>query len=147
MCSRPCPLPGSSEAGEMESSVLECTARRPATGLGENVPLCVLRSLSVSVALVLGVDSQLFSCYGGTGCPECPEANSVPLPVPTSDRVSCVALPPFLLLHVYRSNSQNQAFEPLSAPVPFCQYFVSSPLLFVQHLVSSPPLSIVQVLL
>lgn len=77
----------------MESSVLERTARRPATGLGENVPLCVFLSLSVSVALVLGVDSQLFSCYGGTGCPECPEASSVPLPVPTSDHVSCVALP------------------------------------------------------
>lgn len=131
----------------MESSVLERTARMPATGLGENVPLCVSLLLSVSVALVLGVDSQLFSCYGGTGCPE---ANSVPLPVPTvivfhvwschpvplpvptSDRVSCVAPPPFLLLYIYRSNYLSQAFEPLSAPVS------------VQHLVSSPPLSIVQ---
>lgn len=51
----------------------------------------------------------------------------VPLPVPISDCVSCVALPPFLLLHVYRSNSHSQAFEPLSAPVPSCQHFVSSP--------------------
>lgn len=41
----------------MESSVLERTSRTPATGLGENVPLCVSLSLSVSVALVLGVDS------------------------------------------------------------------------------------------
>ena len=49
MCSRPCPLPGSSEAGEMESSVLEHTARMPATGLGENVPLYVSLLLSVSV--------------------------------------------------------------------------------------------------
>lgn len=84
---RSCPPPSSSEAGESESSVLACTARRCGDqSLGECPPLCdprhcwfllpwsLVSIVSCSVAKVVQLTPQ-----------KGPEPNSVPLPVPISD--------------------------------------------------------------